>query len=189
MTVVFLDACVLVPITLTNVLLTAAEDSLLQPHWSPEVLEEAIIAINEIRPHLNETQIHRRFSAMDAAFPGASVAGDPSRLDHREFPDPDDRHVVAAAMAAGVEIIVTANIRDFPTTLMNTLGLIVMSPDELLLKLLAENKTAVLEVMLKVASTLRSPQQSIEELLVALKRAGAPSFAEKARRLLKHSDH
>jgi len=92
-------------------------------------------------------------------------------------------------MAAGVEIIVTANIRDFPTTLMNTLGLIVMSPDELLLKLLAENKTAVLEVMLKVASTLRSPQQSIEELLVALKRAGAPSFAEKARRLLKHSDH
>ena len=106
MTKIFLDACVLVPIGLTNVILTAAEHSLTQPYWSPSVVEEAVRAIVENRPGLAEDRIRRRFTAMDAAFPGASVSAETSMLDDYDFPDPCDKHVAAGALAAGAQSLV-----------------------------------------------------------------------------------
>jgi predicted nucleic acid-binding protein len=184
MTAVFLDACVLVPITLTNVILTAAEAGLVRPHWSAEVVEEAVEAILEIRPGLAEDRIRRRFAAMNAAFEGASVSGDPAALDGTGFPDPDDLHVVAAAIAAEARMIVTANIRDFPSHVLAVLGLNVVSPDQLLLGLLEEDAEATVNVVVEVATALRNPQRTIEDLLASLSLAGARRFAAEVRKTL-----
>ena len=63
---------------------------------------------------------------MITVFPGASVSADPSALMEFEFPDPDDRHVAAAGLAAGAHTLVTANTKDLPNTLMDQLGLAVL---------------------------------------------------------------
>jgi hypothetical protein len=184
MRTVFLDACVLVPITLTNVILTAAERGLLQPCWSPAVVEEAVEAIMEVRPGLGEERVRRRFNAMDAAFERASVSGDPATLDGLGFPDVNDQHVAAAAVAAGAEAVVTANIRDFPEQVMGGLGLAVMSPDEFLLGLLETDPETMADVVVRVAAALRNPERTPEDILAALELAGAGRFAAAVRRLL-----
>lgn len=181
---VFLDACVLVPVTLTNVILTAAENGLVRPYWSHEVVEEAVDAIREVRPNLSEDRVRRRFVAMDAAFEGASVSGDPSTLDGRGLPDVDDQHVVAAAIAAGASVIVTANIRDFPKAVMASLGMSVLSPDDFLLRLAEADGEAMVNVVARVAETLRNPERAPEDILVALELSGARRFAFEIRRLL-----
>jgi hypothetical protein len=162
--------------------MTAVEDGLVQPHWSPTVVEEAVDAIREVRPRLGEERIRRRFAAMDAAFEGASAPGDPASLGARGFPDPGDRHVVAAAVAAGATVVVTANIRDFPEVLMAEFGLAVMSPDEFLLGLLGQEEAAMTAVVVKVAAALRNPERSPGDILAALALAGAPGFAARVRR-------
>ncbi|MDR3360198.1 MAG: PIN domain-containing protein, partial [Bifidobacteriaceae bacterium] len=173
MTAVFLDACALVPITLVNVILTAAEDALLRPHWSPEVIEEAVRAILLSRPSLDEARVRGRFSAMDAAFKGASMSGDVSTLDRSAFPDPDDLHVVAAAVAAGATTVVTANVRDFPEAAMAKLGITVQSPDQLLLDLLENDPQGMIDVVAKVAGSLRNPTRTPNDILTGLGLAGA----------------
>ena len=184
MTKIFLDACVLVPIGLTNVILAAAEHNLTQPYWSPAVVEEAVRAISDIRLGLGEDRIRRRFTAMDLAFPGASVPADTSTLDDYDFPDPDDKHVAAAALAAGAQTIVTANTKDFPNPLMHRLGLSVMTPDELLLVLLDDDPEAMTSVVVEVAEALNNPARTVEDILVSLRLAGAPRFAAKSTTLL-----
>ena len=184
MTAVFLDACVLVPITLTNVILTAGEDGLLQPFWSPEVIEEAGAAIKDVHPSLAEDRLRRRFAAMDLAFGEASVTGNPADVDGCGLPDPDDRHVVAAGIAAGARIIVTANVRDFPDTVMAALGIQIKSPYELLVGLLEEDRQALLASVRKVAAALRNPKRTLEDVLIGLELAGAPRFAAQVRDLV-----
>ena len=181
----FLDACVLVPISLTNVILTAAEHGLIQPYWSPTVEDEAVKAIQEVRPALNEDRIRARFDAMDDAFEGACISGDPSTMNKHHFPDPDDKHVAAAAISAGASIIVTANLRDFPGPLMDKLGLTIMTPDELLQMLLAEDPELMVSVIVEVADALQSPTQTPNDILTALRLAGAPRFAVETRDLLR----
>ena len=182
---IFLDACVLAPIGLTNVILTAAERNLVQPYWSPAVVEEAVGAISDIRPGLGEDRIRRRFTAMNSAFPGASVPADMSMLDDYYFPDPDDKHVVAAALVASAQTIVTANTKDFPKPLMHRLGLSVMTPDELLLALLDDDPETMTSVIVEVAEALQTPKRTTDDILVSLHLAGAPRFAAKVRGLLK----
>ncbi|MDR0594193.1 MAG: PIN domain-containing protein [Bifidobacteriaceae bacterium] len=184
MTAVFLDACVLVPVTLTNVILTAAEDGLLEPFWSPEVIEEAVEAIREVHPDIPEERIRHRFAAMDAAFGQASVLGGPASVDICGLPDPDDQHVVAAAVAAGAEIIVTANIRDFSDALMALLGIQVKSPDELSMGCLEADEQAIVATVVKVAAALHDPKRTPEDILIGLELAGAPRFAGQVRHLL-----
>ena len=185
MTKIFLDACVLVPIGLTNVILTAAEHNLTQPYWSPAVVDEAVRAISDIRPGLGEDRIRRRFTAMDAAFPGASVTAGTSTLNDYDFPDPDDKHVVAAALVASAQTIVTANTKDFPKPLMHRLGLSVMTPDELLLALLDEDAEAMTSVVVEVAEALQNPKRTTDDLLISLHLAGAPRFSAEVRGLHK----
>lgn len=184
MRTVFLDDCVLVPITLTNVILTAADHGLLKPCWSPEVIEEAVEAICRVRPGLDEKRIRHRFAAMDRAFEGSSVSGDPSVLDGWVSPDPDDLHVIASAIAAEADVIVTANVRDFPKAVMAGLGLLVMSPDELLLGLLEDNQEEVIHCVVEMAAASYHPQRTPREILMALELSGVPNFAAEARRLL-----
>ena len=184
MTVVFLDANVLVPITLTNVLLTANEEGLFQAHWSPEVVEEAVDAIADIRPGIPEASIRRRFDAMNSAFEDGLVSGDSKVLASLNLPDPDDRHVVAAAIAAEATIILTENLKDFPEAVLKPFGLVAMTPDQFLSSLLKENGSIVADVIRRVAQTLVRPPRSVEDILIALERTHVTQFARDFRAFL-----
>ena len=109
-----LDANVLVPISLTDTLLRAAENELFQPRWSTDILRETEAAIQRIRPDVAPASMRSRLEAMDGRFPDASVIQYDSLIPGIALPDPKDRHVVAAAIAGHADIIVTRNLKDFP---------------------------------------------------------------------------
>ncbi len=109
-----LDACVLVPFTLRDVLLSAAEEHLYKPLWSTEILHElerTLIRVAGCTPE-QVTHLHEQ---MNEAFPEALVS-DYEPLIPTMTNNSKDRHVLAAAVYAGAEIIVTENVRDFPAS-------------------------------------------------------------------------
>jgi predicted nucleic acid-binding protein len=174
----FLDANVLVPITLTNVLLTAAEQGLFRVRWSPTVVAEAVQALREIRPGIPAEVIERRFKTMGEAFSDSVVAHEPAGFEHIVLPDPDDRHVVAGAQASEATLIVTANTRDFPDSALVPLGLVAVTPDQFLVSLAEHDSAAMASAIKSLSGALVTPEQSVEDILVALERVRIRRFPE-----------
>jgi predicted nucleic acid-binding protein len=112
-TIAILDANVLIPNALCDYLLRLAEEELYQPRWSPMTLDE-------VRRHVPvpSSAIERRIAFMNSAFEDALVTGYESLIDKMEN-DPKDRHVLAAAVTAGADSIITCNLRDFRSLLAN----------------------------------------------------------------------
>ena len=126
---VLLDACVLVPMPLCETLLRLAEEpALYRPLWSDSILQE-VGAVLDRNMHLNSKQINRRLDAMRSTFPEASVVI-PDDLAQALIciPDPDDRHVLAAAIRGKADAILTFNQRDFPPECLAQYGIDLMSP-------------------------------------------------------------
>src|SRR4051812_41712964 len=94
-----LDACVLVPNALCDTILRMAEAGFFRPLWSARILNEVREAVLRIHPEIPYGRINRRLLAMDAAFDDASVSGWEAVTAGLDLPDPDDRHVLAAAIA------------------------------------------------------------------------------------------
>jgi len=180
---VFLDACVLVPITLTNVILTAAEVGIVKPFWSPAVVEEAIEALAEIYPGEPSRVFERRFAQMANAFPGSLVAGEASSLDGLQLPDPDDAHVIAAAIVADAEAIVTDDANGFPEQALVQLGLDVVTPGQLLNLLLDDDDAAMVGALRTAIKGFQRPPVGLDELLDFLERCWPSDFSARVRAL------
>lgn len=177
-----LDACVMVPVSLCDTLLRLGEEQLYRPVWSSRILTEAADAISRVHPDLDVSMIGRRIAYMNEAFPAACVRDFEEIEKGLELPDPDDRHVVAAALRARTDAIVSANLRDFPDETMRRLELEVISPDEFLLSQLDMRSAVVLQSLEAQATATRRPRRSMEDVLSSLARAGVPGFVDEVRR-------
>lgn len=176
-----LDACVLVPIVLADTLLRTAEKGLYQPLWSDRILGEAEAAISEIHPGLD---VQKRFTDMREAFDDALVTGWEEHEPQVVLPDRDDRHVVATAIRAGAQSIVTCNLGDFPARALSVLGLEAIHPDDFLLDHLDYSPPTMLRVLREQAARTRRPRITPHDVAALLGRAGVPSFADEIRRLM-----
>jgi hypothetical protein len=124
-----LDSCVLYPARLRDLLLSLAAAGLFRPFWSESIHEEWITSVLANRPDLTRVQLEATRSAMNRAFPGASVSSFARLISAVSLPDPDDRHVLAAAVHAGAGLIVTVNLKDFPAVALASHGIAAMHPD------------------------------------------------------------
>jgi hypothetical protein len=176
-----LDACVLVPIALADTLLRVAEKGLYRPLWSDRILGEAQAAIEEIHPG---TAAAKRFASMREAFDDAMVTGWEEQQHKIWLPDEDDRHVVAAAVRGGAQAVVTANVKDFPATALEPLGLEAVHPDDFLLDQLDLSPPTLLQVIREQAAHSRRPALAPRDLATLLDRAGVPDFADQILRLM-----
>ena len=170
-----LDACVLVPITLADTLLRVAEKGIYRPLWSGVILAEAQEAAEEIHPGID---VSKRFAHMREAFEDALVTGWKDLEPGIQLPDPDDRHVVAAAIRSGAQAIITANLADFPATTLGPLGLEAVHPDAFLLDQLDISPPTILQVIREQAARTRRPPLTPKDLATQLGRAGVPGFAD-----------
>ncbi|WP_052711229.1 PIN domain-containing protein [Pseudofrankia sp. DC12] len=115
-----LDTCVLVPSGARDVLLEIASTGAYRPPWPTEVLGEldrtlrTLLGKRGTSPQETEACLTRLFRQMQTAFPDAVVTGWEPLVPTVGLPDPDDRHVVAAARAGRADVIVTDNLADFP---------------------------------------------------------------------------
>ena len=163
--VVVLDTCVLAPMPLADLLLRGAEaPALYRVAWSSAILDELRRTLGKFG--LSEMQIGRRLRAMESAFPEANIAHPEGFLDKvPELPDPDDRHVLAAAIASEANVIVTLNLRHFPAERTGPIGVTVLSPDEFLLRLFHLTPDVLLEKLDAQANAIGLPRADITERL------------------------
>jgi hypothetical protein len=130
--VVVLDACVLYPFHLRNIVMQVAVDRLIDARWTDEIHDEWIrsLAANVAAVPIEHLQTTRRL--MEAALPNAMVTGYERHIPSVKLPDPNDRHVVAAGIAGGASVILTLNLKDFPAAELRRHGLRRQTPDAFL---------------------------------------------------------
>ena len=179
-----LDACVLVPMVLADTLLRVAERGLYRPLWSAAVLDETRAAVVRVHPGIDRDLVERRLRMMNEAFEDALVTGWEPLLVGVTLPDPDDRHVVAAAVCGGAQTIVTTNLTDFPEDVLSSLDLVATHPDDFLLDQLDLAPPIVLDVIREQAACMKRPPLSVPDVVARLARAGVPSFADEIARHL-----
>jgi hypothetical protein len=123
-TVVY-DACVLYPAPLRDLLtqLATAVPPLFRAKWTDEIHEEWVGNVLKDRNDLTREQLARTTRLMNESVPDCLVEGYEHLLESVELPDPDDRHVVAAAIHARADAIVTLNLKDFPPDALENMAL------------------------------------------------------------------
>ncbi|MGI8938048.1 MAG: PIN domain-containing protein [Iamia sp.] len=162
--VALLDANVLYPARLRDLFLRLAIDGRFHARWSARILDECFDNLLADRPDLPLANLGRTRRLMITALPDAMVEGLEGRIARLELPDPDDRHVLAAAVAAEADLIVTANLSDFPSRSLPP-ALRAESPDAFVLSLIQSDADAVAAVVDRQAAALRHPPMTVDQLL------------------------
>lgn len=172
------DACVLYPAPLRDLLMRLATTGLFAAHWSEQIHDEWTRNLLRKRPELAEA-IPRTVKLMNQAVPGALVTGHEPLISALELPDPDDRHVLAAAIRAGAQLIVTFNLKDFPAEILAGFGIEAVHPDIFLEQQFELNEGLVLRTAHRHRASLRKPPLSNREYLDTLAACGLIVTADK----------
>lgn len=172
--VVLLDACVLVPYPLVSALLTMAGHELFEPRWSEQILDEVERTLTA-KLGVDPCRARHRLTHMEAGFPEASVHGFEHLIEEMTC-DTKDRHVLAAAVAAGADLLVTVNLKDFPESSYQRYGLEVIDPETFLGRLYVHDEEACIEALNTDAGRRRNPPMTTAHLLAQLA-SHAPTFA------------
>lgn len=184
MPAVVLDACVLYPAALRDFLLQLVEAEVFQGHMTATILDECFRSIQRKRPDLSPDKLRKTRDAIEDAFSDLLIFDYESRADGLVLPDPDDRHVLAAAIQGGVPVILTFNLRDFPATVLAAYGVVAMHPDAFLAACVAESPESVVAVMRKQADGLRNPPTTLGQMLDRLAEQGLVNTVAAIRRHL-----
>jgi hypothetical protein len=145
---------------------------LFQAKWSAAVHEEWISALLRNRPDLSRARLERTRMLMDLHAADALVTGYEDLIEDLPLPDPDDRHVLAAAIRCRADVIVTANLRDFPVQTLGQFGIEPLHPDEFILSLLDLAPALVVAAPHDHRESLRNPPKTIEQYLDTLTAQG-----------------
>lgn len=181
------DANILYPAPLRDLFVRLAQAGLVRAKWTDEIHEEWIRSVLADRPDLSAERLQRTRRLMDAAVRDCLVTGHRDLIDSLALPDPDDRHVLAAAIAAGAELIVTFNLKDFPPVALAKHKIEAADPDTFLSSLLDLEPAAVCESIERQRSALRIPPRSLEELLEVFAKNGLTKSVERLRSGFTHS--
>lgn len=174
---VLIDACVLYPTVMREVVLGVAEQGLFAPRWSPRILEEWARAARKIGPE-GETIARGEIAAIRARFPTAEVQV-PQGLEARLWlPDPNDIHVLAAAVGCSADAIMTVNAKDFPRGELAEQGLERVDPDGFLIKLAEDHPDTVQQVCLQVLAEARRLSGEPWEMRKLMRKARLPRLGK-----------
>ncbi|WP_227287277.1 MULTISPECIES: RSP_2648 family PIN domain-containing protein [Paracoccaceae] len=172
-----LDACVLYPTVLREILMGVAGTGMITPVWSARILEEwARVAAR--RDPADEVIARGEIARLRALWPDAEIAPDPALEARLWLPDAADVHVLATALSGRAEAIVTLNLKDFPARELEGPGLSALHPDALLRALWAEAPEVIEQVVRRVhrqAETLSGEDLDLRKLM---KRARLPRLGK-----------
>ncbi|HEY8604525.1 PIN domain-containing protein [Tsuneonella suprasediminis] len=175
-TVVY-DACVLYPAPVRDLLLEMAAASLFRAKWSNEIHDEWMRNLLANRSELSPEKLERTRELMDAAVLDCLVEGHMDLISSLELPDPDDRHVLAAAIHCGADAIITFNLKDFPPNIAAKYQIEVLHPDDFVRFQFDFDNARVIVAAERVRRRLKNPEISAEEYLDILARQGLTKTA------------
>jgi predicted nucleic acid-binding protein len=159
-----LDACVLYPTVLREILQGAGAAGLYQPIFSDRILREWVLATAKLGPAA-PALAEGEAALLRAAFPRALVRAHPEIEARLLLPDPNDRHVLATAIASGADAIVTFNAQDFPGHVLAAEGIARRDPDGFLWEMHSRHPA----VMAGIVEAVRARAEAISGQPVPLK--------------------
>ncbi|MGD9922415.1 MAG: PIN domain-containing protein [Pseudorhodoplanes sp.] len=166
------DACVLYPAPLRDLLMHLALTDLFRAKWTDAIHEEWISAVLDERSDLKREQLERTRDLMNAHVRDCLVSGYESLIPALTLPDPDDRHVLAAAIKSGADMIVTFNLKDFPEDALSQYGIEAAHPDDFITYQLDLAAHVVCAAAKRHRESLKRPPKSVADYLEALERQG-----------------
>lgn len=172
-----LDANVLYSYTLRDLFVTLGTLGV-SIRWSDQIEAEFLAARIRKRPD-HQPRVERTLELMRLAIPRYRAVASDRKISELNLPDPEDRHVLAAAIQAGAEVIVTANLRDFPPHALAFHGIEALTPDQALQALLDENPERMVEAITEVRGRMVEPPLSLEDWLDRLRKMGCHQTAGK----------
>ena len=165
--VVVLDANVLYPFRVRDAVLRFAEAGLFRARWSAKILEEWAGHLVRKKPHLAES-VKSQVKAMKTTFPEALVTGYEPLIEGLNLPDPDDRHVVAAAIRCGAQHIVTENQKDFPPEVLDQFDIQPVTTDDFLASTFELYPTQATAALREMRVAYQNPAMNKSEFILDL---------------------
>lgn len=173
-----LDACVLYPAPLRDLLISLAADGLFRARWTAEIQDEWIRNLYAKRPELDKRKLLHTASLMALTVEDALIHHYRFVIPTLELPDPDDRHVLAAAIVGHADAIVTFNLKDFPEEKISQYEIESLHPDDFLIAQYDLDPIRVLSVIKASRMRLKKPPKSADEYLATLEQQGLPQTCQ-----------
>lgn len=173
------DACVLYPAPLRDLLMSVAMTDQFRARWTTEIHDEWVRNLLAQRPDLSAENLQRTVELMNQAVPDCLVVNYEGYIESLVLPDPNDRHVLAAAIKCQADVIVTNNLKDFPKNVLSQHDIDVQSPDVFLNHLFDLNPPAFCGAVRQQRERLKKPNHTAEELLDVFYKQGLPLTVNK----------
>ncbi len=174
---VMIDACVLYPTVMREVMLGCAKRGLFEARWSERILEEWARAAGKLGS-AEMVWARGEIAGLMAAFPKAQVQYEAARERQYWLPDPADVHVLTAAVVGSCDGILTMNAKDFPKDILGDAALMRWDPDGFALLLLAESPDQVRSVADAVLTDANRLSERPWTLRALMKKARMPRFGK-----------
>ena len=168
---VLYDANALYPMSLRDLLVRVGQTTLVRARWTAEIMDEWSRALAARRPDL-ETRIQRTVQLMNEAIRDVLVTGYQPLIPGLQLPDPGDRHVLAAAIRAGAQTIVTFNLCHFPQEALEPYGIEAQHPDEFVEHLIDLGGRKLIDIVATMAAEKKNPPMTVNDVIGSLAKAG-----------------
>jgi predicted nucleic acid-binding protein len=175
------DANVLYPAPLRDLLMWMAAEDVFLARWSDRIHDEWIRNLLANRPDLRPADLQRTRNLMNAHVRDCLVTDYESLIDGLDLPDPDDRHVLTAAIKGHAQAIVTSNLADFPADKLGPYGIEAIHPDDFIVYQFDLHEAAVCGAVRKQRAALKRPPQTVDQLLETLERQALPKTVARLR--------
>jgi predicted nucleic acid-binding protein len=175
------DANILYPAPVRDLFIRIAQAGLVRARWTEAIHDEWIRGVLKDNPHLSAERLSRTRTLMNEAVRDCLVTGYEELIASLSLPDPDDRHVLAAAIHSSADVIVTCNLSDFPSETLRGFDIQAQHPDDFLVSLLDQAPGIVCAAVKRQRESLRNPPKTAQELLAALEGHGLPQAVARLR--------
>jgi PIN domain len=175
--VAFLDASVLYPSTIRSVLMFLAALDAFRARWSEDIHREWTAALARDRPDLDAKRIARTRALMEAHLPNAMVTGYQRRIASLVLPDPNDRHVLAAALHCKAHVVVTTNLKHFPKAVLSSHGISAQHSDDFVFDLISADLDKAVQAFAADGARMVNPPHSVPEYIAGIETGGLKKSA------------
>lgn len=172
--IVLYDACVLYPAPLRDLLMQLALTDLYQAKWTDEIHDEWIRNCLANRPDLQPEKLEITRNLMNAHVRDSLVTDYQELIASLTLPDPNDRHVLAASIKSQANVILTFNLKDFPTSILTSYNIEAQHPDSFITHLFSLSTPIVCKAVTTVFNRLKNPPLTKERYLANLLKQQLP---------------
>ena len=172
--IVIYDACILYSAPLRDLFMRLALADLYQAKWTNDIHDEWIRNLLKNRPDITKAKLEKTKEKMNTHIHNCLVTRYKHRIKAIKLPDPNDRHVLAAAIQTKAHIILTLNTSDFPSRTLEKYAIKAQHPDHFLQHLLSFAPSLVIQTIQETRLSLKNPPKTPDEYLAILEQQSLP---------------